>query len=169
MRAVVQRVSSASVAIDGLVVGAIGRGLLVLVGVGQGDTATDAEYIVEKVANLRIFPDGDGRFDRSVIDEALELLVVSQFTLYGDTRKGRRPSFQGAAAPTEASTLFEELLERFRARGLPVANGRFQAAMEVSLVNDGPVTIIIDSDARPGRHRKRGQSEKGVVLPTLDE
>ena len=85
MRAVVQRVSSASVAIDGLVVGAIGRGLLVLVGVGQGDTATDAEYIVEKVANLRIFPDGDGRFDRSVIDEALELLVVSQFTLYGDT------------------------------------------------------------------------------------
>lgn len=148
MRAVLQRVASASVAIDGDVVGEIGRGLLVLAAVGVDDADADAAWIVDKAVNLRIFPDNDGRFDRSVLDVGGGLLVVSQFTLYADTRKGRRPSFTGAAPPADAEARFDDLVRRFRETGLPVEAGRFQAMMQVSLVNDGPVTIALDSADR---------------------
>lgn len=152
MRAVVQRVSSASVAIDGDVASRIETGLVVLVAVGRDDTDADADYIVEKTVHLRIFPDDEGRFDRSVEDVGGSLLVVSQFTLYGDVRRGRRPSFTEAAPPAEAEERFAVLVERFRATGVPVATGRFQAMMDVALVNDGPVTLILDS---ADRHRPR--------------
>lgn len=152
MRAVVQRVSSASVSIDGGVVSRIGQGLVVLAAVGRDDTDADAEYLVEKTVHLRIFPDDDGRFDRSVLDVGGSLLVVSQFTLYGDVRRGRRPSFTDAAHPDEASVRFAGLVERFRTTGVPVETGQFQAMMDVALVNDGPVTIILDS---ADRHRPR--------------
>jgi len=148
MRAVIQRVSSASVTVDGESVGVIGLGLLVLLGVGREDTPQDTEYVVDKITNLRIFPDADGRFDRSVLDAGGALLVVSQFTLYGDTRKGRRPSFTDAAPPEDAHALFDATVERLRATGVPVETGRFQAMMDVALVNDGPVTIVIDSADR---------------------
>jgi D-tyrosyl-tRNA(Tyr) deacylase len=153
MRAVIQRVSSASVTVDGEpngreIIGAIDAGLLVLLGVGRDDTPQDAEYIVDKTVNLRIFPDADGRFDRSVLDTQGELLVVSQFTLYADTRKGRRPSFTDAAPPDIAKAQFDATVERFRATGLTVETGRFQAMMDVALVNDGPVTITLDSADR---------------------
>ena len=152
MRAVVQRVSSASVTIDGDVVARIGTGLVVLAAVGRDDTDADAQYIVEKTVNLRIFPDDEGRFDRSVLDVGGGLLAVSQFTLYGDVRRGRRPSFTEAAPPAEADERFAALVERFRATGVPVETGRFQAMMDVALVNDGPVTIVLDS---ADRHRPR--------------
>ena len=152
MRAVLQRVSSASVAVDGATVASIGHGLLVLAAVGRDDADADAAYIVDKTVNLRIFPDDAGRFDRSVADIGGSVLVVSQFTLYGDTRKGRRPSFTGAAAPGEAQARFDDLVRRFREAGVPAETGRFQAMMEVSLVNDGPVTIVLDS---ADRHRPR--------------
>lgn len=148
MRAVVQRAASASVAVGGETVAAIGHGLLVLVAVGLDDTDADAAYIVDKTVNLRIFPDADGRFDHSVLDVRGSLLVVSQFTLYGDVRKGRRPSFTGAARPAEAEARFAGIVERFRASGASVETGRFQEMMEVSLVNDGPVTLILDSADR---------------------
>ena len=148
MRAVVQRVSSASVSIDGEVVSRIGTGLAVLAAVGRDDTDADADYVVEKTVHLRVFPDAEGRFDRSVLDVGGSLLVVSQFTLYGDVRRGRRPSFTGAAPPDEAASRFAALVERFRATGVPVETGRFQAMMDVALVNDGPVTLILDSAAR---------------------
>ena len=148
MRAVLQRVASASVAIDGDVVGEIGRGLLVLAAVGVDDADAEAAWLVDKTVNLRIFPDDDGRFDRSVLDVGGGLLVVSQFTLYADTRKGRRPSFTGAAPPADAEARFDDLVRRFRETGLPVEAGRFQAMMQVSLVNDGPVTIALDSADR---------------------
>ena len=134
-------------------VSAIGRGLVVLAAVGRDDTPDDAAYLVDKTIHLRIFPDAEGRFDRSVLDIAGEILVVSQFTLYGDTRKGRRPSFMAAAAPEAAADALEALVERFRATGLRVETGRFGAMMDVELVNDGPVTIWIDS---ADRHRPRG-------------
>ena len=152
MRAVIQRVRSASVGVDGVTTGSIDAGLVVLAAVGRDDTAEDAAYVVDKTLNLRIFPDGEGRFDRSAHDVGAELLVISQFTLYGDTRKGRRPSFTEAAPAAEAEVAFADLLERFRATGLRVETGRFQAMMDVSLVNDGPVTIWIDSAER---HRPR--------------
>ena len=152
MRAVVQRVSSASVSIGGEAVSRIGAGLVVLAAVGRDDTDADAEYIVEKTVHLRVFPDAEGRFDRSVLDVGGSLLVVSQFTLYGDVRKGRRPSFTEAAPPAEAEERFAALVERFRAAGVPVETGRFQAMMDVALVNDGPVTLILDSS---DRHRPR--------------
>ena len=152
MRALVQRVSEASVAIRGETVASVGRGLLVFVAVGHGDGPEDSAYIADKVAGLRIFPDDEGRFDRSALDIGAELLLVSQFTLYGDTRKGRRPSFTQAAPPELASAEFERVVERFRATGLRVATGRFQELMDVSLVNDGPVTIWLDS---ADRHRPR--------------
>ena len=152
MRAVVQRVSSASVSIDGGVVSRIGTGLVVLAAVGRDDTDADADYIVEKTVHLRVFPDTEGRFDRSVLDVGGSLLVVSQFTLYGDVRRGRRPSFTEAAAPDEASERFAALVERFRTTGVPVETGQFQAMMDVALVNDGPVTLILDSS---DRHRPR--------------
>ncbi len=152
MRAVIQRVSSASVSIDGEVVSRIGAGLVVLAAVGRDDTDADADYVVEKTVHLRIFPDAEGRFDRSVVDTGGSLLVVSQFTLYGDVRRGRRPSFTDAAPPAEAEERFAALVERFRATGVPVETGQFQAMMDVSLVNDGPVTLILDSS---DRHRPR--------------
>ena len=148
MRAVLQRVSSASVSIDGAPVAAIGPGLLVLAAVGRDDTDADAAYVVDKTVNMRIFPDDAGRFDRSLLDVGGSLLVVSQFTLYGDTRKGRRPSFTDAAAPADAASRFADLVERFRDAGTPVETGRFQEMMDVALVNDGPVTIIVDSTDR---------------------
>ena len=152
MRAVIQRVSSASVSIDNEVVSHICAGLVVLAAVGRDDTDADAEYIVEKTVHLRVFPDAEGRFDRSVVDVGGSLLVVSQFTLYGDVRRGRRPSFTEAAPPAEAEERFAALVERFRVTGVPVQTGQFQAMMDVALVNDGPVTLILDS---ADRHRPR--------------
>ena len=148
MRAVIQRVREASVSVAGEPLGAIGPGLLVLLAVGRDDTGDDAAYLVEKTVNLRIFPGDDGRFDRSALDVSAELLVVSQFTLYADTRRGRRPSFVGAAPPEQAAAQFNGAVERFRATGLRVETGRFQEMMDVSLVNDGPVTIWLDSADR---------------------
>jgi len=145
MRAVIQRVSRASVAVDGVRVGAVGKGLLVLVGVAHQDTDADADYLVEKVTGLRVFPDENGRMNRSVADADGGLLVISQFTLYGDLRRGKRPSFDQAAAPEQARRLYEYFIEKSRAKGLPVEAGIFQATMEVELVNDGPVTILLDS------------------------
>ena len=152
MRAVIQRVSSASVSIDNEVVSHICAGLVVLAAVGRDDTDADAEYLVEKTVHLRVFPDAEGRFDRSVVDVGGSLLVVSQFTLYGDVRRGRRPSFTEAAPPAEAEERFAALVERFRVTGVPVQTGQFQAMMDVALVNDGPVTLILDS---ADRHRPR--------------
>lgn len=148
MRALIQRVSEASVSIDGEVVGAIGPGLLVLLGVSRDDTDEDASYIVGKVVNLRIFSDDEGKFQSSATDVGAELLVVSQFTLYGETRKGRRPSFTLAAAPGEANRLFERAVTLFKETGLKVETGTFQAYMAVSLVNDGPVTLMLDTSDR---------------------
>lgn len=145
MRAVIQRVSEASVTVDGQVVGRIGRGLLVLLGVGQGDGAAEAALLAEKIANMRIFADEAGRFNRSAIEAGGAALVVSQFTLYADTRRGRRPGFSAAAAPELAAPLVERFADELRARGLLVANGVFGAHMQVALVNDGPVTITLDS------------------------
>jgi D-tyrosyl-tRNA(Tyr) deacylase len=145
MRAVIQRVSEASVVVDGLVVGEIGRGLLVLLGVGRGDGAAEANLLAEKIANLRIFPDDGGRFNRSLLDVAGSALVVSQFTLYADTRRGRRPSFSDAALPEVAASHVEAFAAALVERGIPVAKGVFGAHMRVALVNDGPVTIVLDS------------------------
>jgi len=145
VRAVVQRVSEASVRVDGRVVGEIGQGLLVLLGVGQGDTEADAEYLADKSVNLRIFEDEAGHMNRSVLDVGGSLLVVSQFTLYGDCRKGRRPSFTAAAPPEQAEALYERFVARARASTVPVATGRFGARMAVALVNDGPVTLLVDT------------------------
>lgn len=144
MRAVVQRVSEAKVSVDGEVVGAIGEGLLILVGVARGDTDRDAVALADKVVGLRIFPDDRSRMDRSVVDVGGEVLVVSQFTLLADVRRGRRPSFTEAAGPEEARRLVEAVARRIAARGAPVAEGRFGAMMAVSLINDGPVTLVVD-------------------------
>ena len=145
MRAVIQRVSAASVTVDEAVVGQIGRGLLVLLGVGQGDAEREAELFAEKIANMRIFPDDEGRFNRSLLDVGGAALVVSQFTLYADTRRGRRPSFTDAAPPELAAPLVESFAAALRRRGLAVASGVFGAHMLVALENDGPVTIVLDS------------------------
>lgn len=145
MRAVIQRVASASVAVDGVEVGRIGTGLLVLLGVAVGDTDQDLAYIVDKVEALRIFPDADGRMNVDVREAGGALLVVSQFTLAGDCRKGRRPSWDGAARPDEARAWYERAIAAWRARHLIVETGVFQADMQVSLVNDGPVTLLLDS------------------------
>ncbi len=148
MRAVVQRVSNASVAIGAEQVGTIGRGLVVLLGISRTDTEDEAQHVVGKVVNLRIFDDDAGKFDRSALDIGAELLIVSQFTLYGDTRKGRRPSFMEAAPPDQAEKLFDQTVELFRQTGLGVETGRFQAHMMVSINNDGPVTVMLDSANR---------------------
>ncbi|MEM9492709.1 MAG: D-aminoacyl-tRNA deacylase [Myxococcota bacterium] len=146
MRAVVQRVSRASVTVSGEVVGAIGRGLCVLLGAGDGDGPTDLTYIADKVANLRIFADDQGKMNRSVLDIGGGVLAVSQFTLYGDARKGRRPSFVHALEPGAAEALYEQFVARLRQLGVAeVATGVFRADMQVELVNDGPVTILLDS------------------------
>jgi len=145
VRAVVQRVSEASVAVDGKVIGAIGPGLLALVSVDAEDTELDAGYISEKIAGLRIFNDDQGKFNLSVEDVGRAVLVVSQFTLHGDCRKGRRPSFTEAARPEKAIPLYESVAMHLRERGLTVATGEFGAHMTVHLINDGPVTLLLDS------------------------
>ena len=148
MRAVLQRVSSADVVVDAARIAAIGRGLLVLVGVEQGDGPADVEYVAGKIRELRCFPDADDRMNLSVADIGGSVLVVSQFTLCGDTRKGRRPSFDAAAPPAEARLLYEDVVRSLREAGLIVETGQFQATMAVGLVNDGPVTFLLDSRKR---------------------
>ena len=148
MRALIQRVTQASVTVDGEVLGQIGPGLVVFLGVAETDGQDEIDYIVSKVVNLRIFSDNEGRFNLSALDVDAQLLAVSQFTLYGDTRRGRRPSFSRAAAPEKAAGLIADTLDAFRVSGLTVETGRFQAYMNVSLHNDGPVTIMLDSDDR---------------------
>ena len=148
MKVLVQRVSRASVTVGGEVVGRIGLGLVGLVGVAQGDSEEDARYLVEKTVNLRIFPDEAGKFNRSLVDVGGGLLLVSQFTLISDTRKGRRPSFIEAAGPGEAEALFNKFVDLARTSGLKVETGRFQQHMLVEIHNDGPVTILLDSKAR---------------------
>jgi len=145
MRAVIQRVHEASVTVYGEVVGAIERGLLVYLGAAHGDEAKDVQYIVDKVAGLRVFPNDEGRMSLSVADIEGAVLVVSQFTLFGDVRRGRRPSFDGAAEPTDAERLYLEVVEGVRKKGLPVETGTFRAMMVVRSAIDGPVTIQIDS------------------------
>lgn len=144
MRAVVQRVSSASVSVDGAVVGEIGPGLLALVGVTHDDTPAQAEKMATKLGKLRLFDDADGVMNRSVLDERAQVLVVSQFTLYGDTAKGNRPSWLAAARPEQAEPLIDLLVGALRRVGITVATGRFRTDMQVALVNDGPATVILD-------------------------
>lgn len=146
MRVVVQRVSRAEVRVDGEVVGRIGHGLLALVGIARGDTPAMGKSLAEKVVNLRIFADPEGRMNRSLLESGGDLLCVSQFTLYGDCHKGRRPSYEAAASPQDAEPLYEAFLESLRAFGIRVEAGRFRAMMEVELVNDGPVTLLLDSE-----------------------
>lgn len=145
MRAVIQRVSRASVTVEEQIVGEIESGLLVLLGVSKADTETDADYLVEKIAGLRIFEDEDGKMNKSVADIGGAILAVSQFTLFGDVRRGKRPSFDDAARPEQARELYEYFVSQIRRRGLRCETGQFQATMSVSLVNQGPVTILLDS------------------------
>jgi D-tyrosyl-tRNA(Tyr) deacylase len=145
MRAVVQRVSRAQVVIAGEITGQIGVGLLILLGVGHGDTEADANYLAEKIAGLRVFEDERGKMNRSVQDVGGSVLAVSQFTLYGDVRRGKRPSFDSAAPPEKARPLYEFFVEQIRSTGLRCETGRFQEMMKVELVNEGPVTILLDS------------------------
>src|SRR5512133_470061 len=145
MRAVVQRVSRAAVRVGGAVTGEVARGLLVLLGVGRDDAEPDARWMADKLAQLRVFEDGEGKMNRSVADVGGGLLVVSQFTLFGDARKGNRPGFTDAAPPEEANALYERFCALLRERGLEVGTGVFRASMEVELVNEGPVTILLDS------------------------
>jgi D-aminoacyl-tRNA deacylase len=145
MRAVVQRVSRASIKVDGEVTGRIAEGLLVLLGVAPDDTESDADYLANKIAGLRIFEDDAGKMNRSVVDVDGAVLAVSQFTLFGDVRRGKRPSFDAAARPELANALYRYFVERIRALGLRCETGRFQETMEVELVNQGPVTILLDS------------------------
>ena len=145
MRAVVQRVKESHVAIDGEVVARIGPGLLVLLGVATGDTVKNADYLADKISHLRIFEDDQEKMNRSLLDTGGDMLVVSQFTLMGDCRKGRRPSFIKAARPEEADPIYEFFVQRVRKKGVHVETGRFRAIMAVSLINDGPVTIILES------------------------
>jgi D-tyrosyl-tRNA(Tyr) deacylase len=145
MRAVVQRVSRAKVTVNGWTAGEIGQGLLVLLGVGQQDTEADAAYLAEKIAGLRIFEDEEGKMNRSVRDVSGSVLVVSQFTLYGDVRRGKRPSFDEAAPPESARRLYELFVQKIQVAGLRCETGHFQEMMQVELVNEGPVTILLDS------------------------
>ena len=146
MRAVVQRVKRAEVRVDGRPVGAVGKGMLVLLGVGKNDTPEDAQSLADKILNLRIFDDSAGRMNLSLLETNGELLCVSQFTLYGDCRKGRRPSYDQAARPEVAGGLYDAFVAAARAGGVAVQTGQFQAMMEVELVNDGPVTLLLDSE-----------------------
>jgi len=145
MRAVVQRVSRAQVTVNGEITGQIGLGVLVLLGVGRDDTEADAIYLAEKIAGLRVFEDDQGKMNRNLQDVEGSVLAVSQFTLYGDVRRGKRPSFDAAAPPGKARQLYEFFVEQIRATGLPCETGRFQEMMKVELVNEGPVTILLDS------------------------
>ncbi len=147
MRAVVQRVSGARVEVDGKVTGEIGAGLLVLIGVTRSDSEKDADFLAEKIVNLRIFADENGKMNRSLLESGGGLLAVSQFTLYGDCRKGRRPSFDAAAPPDQARALYERFIEAAGSKGVRVETGIFQAHMSVSLTNDGPVTLVLESSS----------------------
>ena len=146
MRALIQRVSEASVEVDGEVKGSIGAGLLILLGVRTGDTVEEAKYLAGKCANLRAFTDEDGKFNLSALDVGAEILIVSQFTLYGDTRKGRRPSFIDAARPEQSEPLYEDFVFWVRSHGLQADTGVFGATMKVHLINDGPVTFIVEKE-----------------------
>jgi D-tyrosyl-tRNA(Tyr) deacylase len=146
MRAVIQRVSRAKVTVGGETTGAIGRGLLILLGVSRDDTTNAADYLAEKAAGLRVFEDAEGKMNLDVAQVKGDVLVVSQFTLYGDVRRGKRPSFDAAARPEQARELYEYFCQKLRGMGLRVETGRFQEMMEVELVNDGPVTILLDSE-----------------------
>jgi D-tyrosyl-tRNA(Tyr) deacylase len=148
MKALLQRVTGASVSVEGEVVGAIGRGLVVLVGVAGGDSDKDIQYLSQKIVNLRIFADKEEKFNLSALDIGGELLLVSQFTLLADTRKGRRPSFTGAAPPPQAEALFRQFVDEVKASGLKVATGRFQQYMQLEIHNDGPVTVMLDSQEK---------------------
>jgi len=145
MRAVVQRVKMAKVMVDGEVVGEIGKGVLIFLGVGVGDTIDDAEYLASKIVHLRIFGDDEGKMNLSLVETGGEALVVSQFTLWGDCKKGRRPSFVRAADPAVANDLYQKFIFFLKGKGIQVAEGRFQEMMDVHLVNDGPVTLLLDS------------------------
>jgi D-tyrosyl-tRNA(Tyr) deacylase len=145
VRIVVQRVSEACVSVNDQVVGVIGRGLCILLGIGTSDSEKDSDFLASKIANLRIFADEHGKMNQSVLETGGELLVVSQFTLYGDCRKGNRPSFSAAAAPELAEHLYEYFVERLRRTGLKVVTGQFRAHMKIALVNDGPVTLILET------------------------
>lgn len=145
MRAVVQRVKESSVTVEGDIIGKIGGGLLVFLGVSKEDSINDVDYLSDKILNLRIFEDEHGKMNRSILDARGDMLVVSQFTLLGDCRKGRRPSFTDAAEPDKANELYEKFVERASVKGIQVQTGRFRAMMDVHLVNDGPVTLIVDS------------------------
>lgn len=153
MRALIQRVKSGAVYIDGKEVGRIGKGFVILLGVGQRDSIEDLDYLVDKVVNLRVFPDEEGKMNLSLLDVGGEVLVVSQFTLYADCRKGRRPSFTDAAPPDKGKEMYELFVSRLRERGLKVETGEFGAMMLVEIHNDGPVTIMLDSE---DRRRPRG-------------
>ena len=148
MRAVVQRVKRAEVRVGGDVVGSIGPGLLVLVGIGKTDSDTDLQNLAEKIVNLRVFEDEHGKMNRSLLERGGQVLCVSQFTLYGDCRKGRRPSYDQAAGPDTAQRLYDDFVKALRSFGIVVATGQFQAMMEVELVNDGPVTLLLDSEKK---------------------
>ena len=145
MRAVVQRVKESSVKVDNETIGRIGQGLLVLLGVAKGDIPSDADYLATKIVNLRIFEDNEAKMNRSLLSIGGKMLVVSQFTLLGDCRKGRRPSFVAAAGPQKASELYENFVQRVQRLGISVETGRFQAMMDVALINDGPVTLVLES------------------------
>jgi len=148
MKLVIQRVSEGRVSVNGNTVGAIRTGLVVLVGISKSDTAKDADYLADKVLGLRIFPDDEGKMNRNVAEVNGGILIISQFTLYGDCRRGRRPSFDAAAQPDQALTLYNYFVDAVRKSAVPVETGTFQAMMEVSLVNQGPVTIVIESEER---------------------
>ena len=148
MRAVVQRVKRAAVRVGGDMVGSIGPGLLVLVGIGKTDSDTDLQNLAEKIVNLRVFEDEHGKMNRSLLEMGGQVLCVSQFTLYGDCRKGRRPSYDQAAGPDTAQRLYDDFVKVLRSLGIVVATGQFQAMMEVELVNDGPVTLLLDSEKK---------------------
>jgi len=158
MRLVIQRVREARVEVDGIATGAIAAGLLVLVAVAKTDTAADADYLAEKLLSLRIFCDSEGKMNRSVVDTAGSLLVVSNFTLYGDCNKGRRPGFDLAAPPEQARALYEYFLEKLRLSAVPVEAGIFQASMAVHLVNDGPVTLLCESRCEPRKEKPHRNS-----------
>jgi D-tyrosyl-tRNA(Tyr) deacylase len=170
MRAVVQRVTSARVQVDGQTTGEIAAGLLVLLGVAKPDTAADADYLAEKIVNLRIFSDDAGKMNRSLLESGGALLAVSQFTLYGDCRKGRRPSFDSAAGADQARAFYEHFVEAVRGLGVRVETGIFQAHMEVSLVNDGPVTLILETGGAgapgTGKPPRTGGSAPHPAEPT---
>lgn len=159
MKALLQRVTGGKVSIDGEEIGSIGRGLVVFVGVADGDGERDVEYLVQKLVNLRVFGDDAGRFNLSALDIGAELLLVSQFTLLADTRRGRRPGFTDAAPPEAAGELFEEFVRQSRATGLKVETGQFQQYMQVEIHNDGPVTILLDSE---DKFQKDREAAKGV-------